>query len=220
MPSDAFQNFRTNLEDVTALIESHEELNYEGQGRRGLGHITRSGVVMLCAAWEVYNEEVVVECVNFVQEYADEPSDLPLTVQKNLSRKVKNADHELKPLHLAGNGWKEVYIKYTEHDVGRLNTPKHGRINERYERYLGIEDISDAWSIDADEIDDFVTVRGEIAHNGRRANYVQINSLRQYLDEVKMTASETDNFLAEYVKEQYPSYRQPWNRLQDVGDDT
>jgi hypothetical protein len=43
------------LTDVERIIVSHAQLNHKGLGRRGLGHITRSGILMLCAAWELYD---------------------------------------------------------------------------------------------------------------------------------------------------------------------
>ena len=47
MSSAAFGAFQFNLVDVDRLVKSHDALSGTGQGRRGLGHITRSSVVML-----------------------------------------------------------------------------------------------------------------------------------------------------------------------------
>lgn len=125
MPSDAYQNYRKNLKDVRELIKSHGILNHEGKGRRGLGHITRSGVVMLCAAWEVYSEEVILECVDCFISCTDDPPELPLPVRKNISQKVKDADHDLEPLALAGDGWEDVYRDYATQSIENLHTPKN-----------------------------------------------------------------------------------------------
>jgi len=65
------------LDDVDRLIESHGQLNHDGMGRRGLGHITRSGVLMLCAAWELYLEEMLVESVRILIRRATSPNQLP-----------------------------------------------------------------------------------------------------------------------------------------------
>lgn len=62
MASHAFGAFQYNLVDVERLIESHGALSGTGQGRRGLGHLTRAGVVLLCAAWELYLEHVLLCC--------------------------------------------------------------------------------------------------------------------------------------------------------------
>jgi hypothetical protein len=110
MPSVALQKFERNmLEDVDRIIGSHGDLNHEGMGRRGLGHITRSGVLTLCAAWELYLEEVLVEAVRWLIERADTPDQLPKPVQKELAKVARESKHELKPLELAGQGWEQVY---------------------------------------------------------------------------------------------------------------
>jgi hypothetical protein len=111
MPSSSLQKFETKmLADVIRMIESHARLNHDGRGRRRLGHITRSGVVMLCAAWELYVEELVIEVAGILAERANAPTGLPKLAQKELSRLVKDHKHELKPLELAGAGWEHVYL--------------------------------------------------------------------------------------------------------------
>jgi hypothetical protein len=124
MPSNAYQLFKKNLIDVDRLIESHEKLKSGNQGKQGLGHITRSGVLMLCAAWEVYVEELVKEAAVKFAEKVDSPDNLPKQAQKQLSNFVKNSKDELKPLSLAGDGWKEVYLENTTELTDKFNTPK------------------------------------------------------------------------------------------------
>jgi RiboL-PSP-HEPN len=68
MPSRSLQIFYYNLlNDINQLIKIHDTLN-KGKGRKSLGHLTRSGVVLLCAAWEVYIEEVLVEAANYLKK--------------------------------------------------------------------------------------------------------------------------------------------------------
>lgn len=99
MPSNALAKFESNLlVDVDRLIESHGQLNHQGMGRRGLGHITRSGVLMLCAAWELYLEEVLVESARIIIDRAASPDDLPRKVQQEIAKAVRESKHELKPL--------------------------------------------------------------------------------------------------------------------------
>ena len=56
------------LTDVGRIISSHAQLNHDGHGKWGLGHISHSGVLMLCAAWELYIEEVMLEVLPISQE--------------------------------------------------------------------------------------------------------------------------------------------------------
>ncbi len=129
MPSVAFQKFERNmLDDVDRIIKSHKQLNHSGLGRRGLGHITRSGVLMLCAAWELYLEEIIIEAVNVLIERATSPTSLPQAVQKEIAKYVKESKHELKALELAGDGWKVTYHNHATQSLVGFNTPKSATV--------------------------------------------------------------------------------------------
>jgi RiboL-PSP-HEPN len=78
MPSAARALFRDKLlPDVAAIIGTHRAVNPDGQGRRALGHLTRSGVIMLCASWELYVETVIQESVEFLVLGIELPDSLP-----------------------------------------------------------------------------------------------------------------------------------------------
>jgi len=89
MPSSAYRKFLHNTADVDRLIDAHKNLSPSTNGKRGLGHITRSGVVMLCAAWELYAEDVLIESVKYIASETARPLDLPKSVQKNLASRIK-----------------------------------------------------------------------------------------------------------------------------------
>lgn len=200
MPSQAFRAFRYNLIDVDRLRQSHGLLSGGTQGRKGLGHITRSGVVMLCASWELYCEQVLRECAAWLSSGMASPLDLPLDVQKELSRAVKEAKHELKPLHLSGDGWRKVYCDHANDLTAMLNTPKSSKVNDLFHRILGIAKLSDAWAHGPEYLDKFVSVRGDIAHQGRHADYVSFVLLTEYRHNIRAYAVQTDNALAEHLR--------------------
>lgn len=212
MPSQAFKEFHNNRIDVSKLIEAHTLLHNGGRGRKGLGHITRSGIVMLCACFELYIETVLIESLDVFTSRVGDINTLPKAVLKHLSAKVKNDLHELRPIHLAGNGWKNVYKSYAEQDVLLLNTPKTGKIDELFKHYLGYEDFSSNWGIDKKVIDLFVSKRGEIAHKGRAARYIKIGELVQDLDLFTTLVSTIDQLLLDYIRNKTPGNIQPWNR--------
>lgn len=108
MASSAFNEFRYNIYDAKRLLQAHSILSAAPPGKKGLGHITRSGVVMLCAAWERYQEAVLVEGVTYLAKEIRDTNNLPLNVKKYLSKIAKNSQHELKPMELAGEGWRRL----------------------------------------------------------------------------------------------------------------
>ncbi len=124
MPSNAYNNFAKNLQDVERLYDSHSQLNHDGRGRRGLGHLTRSGIFMLCAAWEVYHEELIKECVNIIVNNIDLPKDLPRPIRIVLIDYYTNLKDKRKLLHIAGDGWKSTFLNICYGVMADLNSPK------------------------------------------------------------------------------------------------
>lgn len=112
MPSQAFKDFRYNLVDTRRLVTVHGLLSGGNPGKKGLGHLTRSGVVMLCASWELYVESLLVEAVHWLTSQHADPSTLPKAVKKTLASYVRNHKHHLMPLSLAGAGWKHLLEAY------------------------------------------------------------------------------------------------------------
>lgn len=147
MPSKSFENFyKKLLPDVSALIKTHADMNPSGRGRRKLAHITRSGVVMLCAAWELYIEDVALESVRVLTKEALIPDFLPDSIRGKIAQKAKNDKHNFGALKLCGQGWRQVYIDGVQEDVSNLNTPKFGNIKDIFSNWFDLPDISKVWT--------------------------------------------------------------------------
>ena len=167
---------------------------------------------MLCAAWEIYLEEVIRDSVRYLSDHTPEPKLLPKSAAKELSRYVRNHDHELRPLDLAIDGWKSTYQTLADVLIATFNTPKSGPANELFRRALGVEKVSDWWSVGSETVDDFVSVRGEIAHRGSDADYIQLVDLQKYLVQINVSVLDTDNALCDYLKSCDGSTTSPWRR--------
>lgn len=201
MPSEALLKFeRDMLRDVDRLIALHGQLSRRANGRRGLGHITRSGLVMLCAAWELYVEDVLVEVVGFLVNRCDSPKELPKPMQKTIAKFVKDHIHELKPLELAGNGWEDICRNLSVDRTRTLNTPKSEQIDKLFKDMTGLPEVSASWQCGKGCINGFVSDRGEVAHQGAKATYIRIANLKAHLEVVKNTAVEMDNALADHIQ--------------------
>jgi hypothetical protein len=164
---------------------------------------------MLCASWELYAESLLVESLRHLCSKCESPHQLPFVVQKELAKHVRESKHELKPLALANSGWCDVVISHAEQQCASLNTPKAGPINNLFHKFIGLERVSDAWACGASTLNEFVGVRGEIAHRGRDARYVPLWKLRDHLVLIDAVAKETDNVVREHLKS-ITGGRQPW----------
>lgn len=212
MASRAFADYEYNVMDARRLLQAHALMVQGKPGKKGFGHITRSGVVMLCAAWESYQEAVIVEGVKFVADELVSPKNLPKSVKKYLSAHVKTDKNELRPMDLAGDGWRDLYVGLAKSSTESLNTPKCERLVELYDRLLGIADVATLWTVGGQAIDNFVSVRGEIAHNGRNAPYTKASTLKTYIETIDATVREHDNKLCDLLKGTVAAARQPWRK--------
>lgn len=214
MPSSALQQFYWNLQDVTRLEEAHQELNPDGQGRRALGHITRSALVMLCAAWELYIEDLIQESARIICENSDSPDNLPVEIKKKIVQAIKSEKDELSILKLSGDGWKNIYLDSARKESEKLNTPKSEQVGILCKNFIGIENISASWTIGPDGINEIITKRGEVAHRGRDAEYITMASLQRFKNRVCYTAIENDNCISMHLKQVLALEKKPWRARQ------
>ncbi len=168
---------------------------------------------MLCASWEHYCESLIREAAAYFSSELNSPLELPIQIQKEISSSVRASKHELKPLHLSGDGWKMVYRDHVNDKLAALHTPKSSILNNHFRKLLGIPQISSSWSLGEHTLDGFVSVRGDIAHQGRHANYVTIGSLNEYRDQIRVFAVETDNFVSAFLKGAASKSHKPWNAI-------
>ena len=207
MPSASRKSFEKHLlKDVEQLRARHREA-HPGPGRPS-SDLTRSGVFLLCAAWELYVEEVILEACAHVGEAADSPDQLPLSVKAGLAKAAKADHHDFGVLRLAGDGWKAYLSALAAAEVSALNTPRAQNLIPLFEKYVGV-DTKPFFELRKDRISEFVSKRGDIAHRGAKAGHVSINDLDADYDYICELVKELDNFLIEPVKQ--ISGTRPWN---------
>ena len=214
MPSKAYLNFLHIRIDVLKLIETHSVETRNRPGRKSLGHLTRSAVVMLCAAWERYNEDLLLESVAYLCNNILDINLLNKSIRKTISAKVKKDSNETKPIELAGAGWKDVWHEYAKADTELLHTPKSAKLKILFSTYLGINDYTKLWKTQHPiEIDNFVSDRGAIAHNGNKASYITMNTLRKYQDLIIENVIEIDSKMAVELKNMASSANLAWTQV-------
>lgn len=213
MASQAQNRFSENSSDVTRLIEIHKEVAGDKPGRKsGVEALNKSAVVLTSAAWEAFVEDLCREAAEHLVLNLSSPSDLPIEPRRRLSLAVKKAKDELSAWRLAGDGWQEEYRQdvkqLTDGLVGGLNTPKSEQVRSLFRQALGIDDITEAWTwtnMDPPKactyLDEFVTLRGSIAHRSAGLKAVQKKNSKDFLSHATRLVKATDDFVNNHVSD-------------------
>jgi RiboL-PSP-HEPN len=213
MPSKSFANFLIHLEDVTNLTDVHNLLGGSTRGRKKLGYLTRSGVVMLSAAWERYNEDLLLECIKIISDNTSDANNLPESVRRTLSKHVKDEKHELKPIELTGNGWKNVWFNFATQKTLNLHNPKSMELNKLFKENLGLEskEYTSLWlKKSRAKIDKFIETRGAVAHRGKEIGYVRFKDLQKNIEIIRQNTIQIDSEMSKYLKNMLLLSDSPW----------
>ena len=214
MPSQARIVARDNmLPEVGRIVEAHTELRKGCRGRDTHISILRGSILLLCATWEVYCESVLEEAVNKILKMKSDPYDLPKDMQSQLIAAVHDPVMiKSQPLKLAGIGWRAVYEQEVSNACARFNTPKSDRLNDLFKKWLGMKVISDCWSCGSQAIDEFVSLRGEIAHRGGDAQRVSRDDVTRLKAMITRSILETDDAIYKYLKSPDLLGVAPWQK--------
>lgn len=173
MPSKAFDNFLTNMQEIDDLLRLHRLAGGDQPGRRsGLEALNKSGVVLICAIWEAYCEDLCVEALDFLIAQVPAPDKLPKELRRLVATHLKTDKNEIAVWGLADKGWqpecRRIALQAT---VAPLNTPKTANIQDLFERILGLKRLPSTWkwrrtTVDQASalLDAYITLRGDIAH--------------------------------------------------------
>lgn len=210
MPSKSYLDFLALLEDVNQLRETHFNYSKGQRGRKKLGFLTRSAIVMLCAAWERYNENLLLESIDLILNTNIQANALSKHIKEYLSLKVKENKNKIYPIELADDGWRNLWKGMATNDTDLLNTPNSDNLNKLFKRYLGIYDFTNFWKQNSIiKINDFIKIRGDIAHNGTKAKYVRFQMLLKQIDLIISNVIEIDSNISKYLESEY-SIKNSW----------
>lgn len=181
---------------------------HQGQGRP-YAVLPRSGIFLLCAAWELYCEEVIAESVERLLGWCEDPLNLPEQPRRTLVQAVKNDKHDLAALRLAGDGWKQYYRDRASENLAALNTPSAVKVTDLFNRLVGV-DVTPVLDPISARLTTFIGKRGDIAHRGAQAGHISINDLDADYELICNAVRDLDNFLIDPIRAIIG--HQPWNR--------
>ena len=213
MPSQSYGRFMRNLETVTRLQESYDIIrrHRDSRGKGAFDHITRSAVLFLVSAFEVYIEEITYECCELNINLARNAQRLPHGVRSTIDSAVTKKAPSLSPISLCDEGWRNVYRQITRDATEKFNTPKVPQIKQLFGSYIGTTDPLIDGIANIDQLDDFVRFRGEITHRVRASSYVKIEKVIESKELIAGLVMDIDRMLLSFFRVTYPDRRVPWN---------
>jgi hypothetical protein len=214
MPTTARTRFEANASDVKHLLDIHELLGGTDPGRRSdqLQVLNKSGIVLVCAIWEAYCEDLAAEALDFLVRHVSGPDKLPKSLRKRVAKELESDVNRLAVWKLAGSGWQPLLLQrltdlQDERNRG-LNTPKADNIQELFDEALGLADVSATWYWGGmarerarGKLDEYVTLRGDIAHRGT-AHRVQRDKVHDFLNHVERLVAKTDTKVNDFLRDE------------------
>ncbi|MEO0487547.1 MAG: HEPN domain-containing protein [Pseudomonadota bacterium] len=212
MASKARAAFDKNAKDIKRLIELHEDVGGTAPGRRyGLEVLNKSAIVLITAFWEAYCEDIAAEGLAHIVKHAKSADALPNELKKTIAKRLKQQQHELEVWKIADDGWRGYLSDHLEElkkqRDRKLNTPKSDQIDELFKAAVGIEKMSGNWywpkrmksDRAREKLDDYVSLRGAIAHRGQHDTSVTKKNVTDYFELVQDLVSKTGGAVNSHV---------------------
>ena len=189
----------------------HREAVGDGSGKKHrVDVLNRSAVVFIAACWESYIEDLASEAFDFLLENAKESDSIPMRVRIYASRELRTDKDERKIWNLAGDGWRIVLMNYRAKLKARwlqnFNTPKSGQVTQLFSELLDIPDITASWTWRDMEpaeaatiLDEFMIIRGNIAHRTKHSEQVHKSTSKNFLNHVVNIVEHSDDHVAKHI---------------------
>lgn len=208
--SAAYGAFTSNRADVDRLMQLHRDISGSAPGRKyGVAVLNKSAVVLLCAAWEAYCEDIVSEVVQHYVDHAPDANALPQVLRNRIATDLHN--DKMRMWTLAGDGWRNVLgARLADLKVERdrkLNTPKTSQIKALFADHAGYADITSRWywqgrTVESacDELDNFVALRGAIAHRVEADSAVRKTAVTKYTQFIGRLVQRIDSAMVAHAE--------------------
>ena len=177
---DHVTNIRSNLAEITRLLDVHRQLTGTGPGRRrDVQVLNKSSVLLLVATWEAYVEDLAISACRFIVEHATSFKDMPERALVKTSRRLTTEKHDNSIWKLSGDGWKNELLAQVEIEASRLNSPDAPNVDQLFQNSIGLKNLTKNfyWTGASHEsvikrLGSLIEMRGEIAHRVEASNSV------------------------------------------------
>jgi len=212
MPSNARTAFDANVKDIDNLVALHAAKGGTKPGRRyDLEVLNKSAIVLITSFWEAYCEDIAEEALEMIVQHAPDADALPNKIKAIIAKPLKEDKNDLAIWAISDEKWRAVlqsnFAALKDERNATFSTPKSFHVNKLFETGVGLTDMSSNWKWTgmtaakaAKKLNDFVTMRGDIAHRGSATTSVQKAEVVEYLSLVKKLAAKTGGVVKKHVK--------------------
>ena len=212
MCSQARLRFLENKKDIDILWNIYAEVSKTGSARKQRADvINRAAIVFISACWESYIEDVAIEAFDYLLDHASTPDVFPAKVTTLATKELRESKDERRIWELAGSGWRKILKGHRDniHEkwLQDFNTPKSKQIRELLAKLIDLRDITSHWKwqeISADQacakLDEYVKVRGNIAHRIKHDQAVYKNKAKEFLSHVVKLVDKTDEAIKNHLQ--------------------
>ena len=96
MASNALASFESNLTEVDRLFEFHRDAGGGDRGQRvGFEVINKSAIVLTCACWEAFIEDLCIETASQLTKQIQGPDNVPQSLRESCAEYLSSK----KPVH-------------------------------------------------------------------------------------------------------------------------
>jgi hypothetical protein len=214
MPSQARQRYNTNDTEVGRLLDIHGIITQGVQGRHhNLSALHKSSVIMMCACWEAYVEDLVREATAHMLANIDDAVRVPEGLRRKIADDIRNEKDPMGTWSLSGGGWKtSVQVKVEQLCDGLnggLNTPSAKNVSTLSRTALGLN-VAEKWawrgmnneSAKA-KLNKLVKARGAVAHGQAVEGGLNINSCNGFRTHIARLVEITDDAVNGHMNDTY-----------------
>jgi hypothetical protein len=191
-----------NLQDVSELFSIPKLIPGH---RYKILQINKTAIVFITASFEVFIESLAEESFNYLINQCDTPEDIPRKIRNLVASSFINSTDIKIPWSFAGDGWRDVLLKYNQDIVkkyvGPFNTPKPENIDSLFSDLIGLKNISSNWSFEPERFSEgaikiyerYLNDRHVIVHRNDDPRAPSIFYARRYKDIVETISKQSAN---------------------------
>lgn len=196
--------FERNYRDVENLFLLHSTVTEGVQGRNR--HLTpsllKSSIILICACWETFVEDLCREGAEHISNRLDDPDKLPNSIKEKIAIDLRNTKNPLDIWKISGEKWallyKEKIISMCDGLVGGLNTPNYNNVKDLLHAAFDIRDVKVYWNWQGMEssqavqkLNTLVSMRGTLAHGGQPVANLNIGNCKTLNNHIKKLVEKT-----------------------------